>query len=413
MTSFVVLSLVVAVLVALARLEYLRHQSRIYAIPHRIHVNGTRGKSSVTRLIGAGLRAGGMATVTKVTGTFPRLIDTDGTDIPIHRRAAATILEQLAIVDYAVRRGAEALVIECMALDPQYQRITERQMIHATLSVLTNVRLDHTDVMGRTLEEIGACLAGTMPEGGTVASAEHENPGLVHRLARERGAEAVIVAPGEVSQAELDGFSYIEHRENVALALAVCTRLGIDRDVALAGMWRGAPDAGVLTRSTVTAGDSAATFFNAFAANDPESTLMVWDKLRDEGHLRGQRFVLLNSRPDRKDRSEQLAHLVATRLAGEVDEVFVMGEPTDAVVRRLLTHGMEGSRIVDLGHAGAEETGRKILDRTQAVSSVVAIGNMGGQGAATVEWFEQQGTATCPPPAAREPGLSQTAIHGG
>ena len=37
--------------------EYWRHQRNVKAIPIRIHVNGTRGKSSVTRLIAAGLRA--------------------------------------------------------------------------------------------------------------------------------------------------------------------------------------------------------------------------------------------------------------------------------------------------------------------------------------------------------------------
>lgn len=390
MTSFVVLSAVVSVLLALARFEYVRHQQRIYAIPHRIHVNGTRGKSSVTRLIGAGLRAGGVATVTKVTGTFPRLIDTDGSDIPIHRKAAATILEQLAIVDFAVSRGAEALIIECMALEPDFQRITEQQMIHATLGVLTNVRLDHTDVMGRTLEEIGQSMAGTMPRGGIVVSAEQESPELVRRLAKERDVQLIETSAADVSRAELDRFRYIEHRENVALALAICAQLGVDRDVALAGMWQAAPDAGVLTRSTVAEGGAVTTLFNAFAANDPDSTLMVWRKLLQEGHMRGQQFVLLNSRPDRKERSEQLAHLVATQLEAEVGRAFVMGEPTDAVVRLLRSHGMPGEKIIDLGKAMPAEVGQAILSATRVESSVVAIGNMGGQGAATVEWFERK-----------------------
>ena len=390
MSSFAVLTGLVAILLGIARLEYVRHQRQIYSIPHRIHVNGTRGKSSVTRLIGAGLRAGGVPAITKVTGTFPRLILPDGSDVPVHRNAAPTILEQLAIVDFAVRKQTEALVIECMALEPEYQRITEEQMIHATLSVLTNVRLDHTDVMGRTLAEVGASMANTMPKGGTVLTSEQENVDLLARLERERGAELVAVSADDAGPGDMAGFRYIEHRENVALALAVCARLGVDRDAALRGMWRAIPDAGVLTRSRVEYGDSVTTFYNAFAANDPDSTSMVWRKLRDEGYLEGRRFVLVNSRPDRKDRSQQLAHLVATRLAAELDGVFVMGEPTDAVVRLLRSNGMAAEKIFDLGNARAGDAGRAILERTEAQSSVLAIGNMGGQGAATVDWFEER-----------------------
>lgn len=389
-SSFVVVSLLVGLFLVGTGLEYRRHQRRIQAIPHRIHVNGTRGKSSVTRLIGAGLRAGGLATLTKVTGTFPRLILSDGSDVPVHRKATASILEQLDIVDFAVARHTEVLVIECMALEPAYQRITEEQMIRATLGVFTNVRLDHTDVMGRTLEEVGATMAQTMPRGGRVLTAERQNLPLVRRLAERRGAELVEVGPHGVDDEAMAGFPYLEHRENVALALAVCAELGVDRQLALEGMWEAIPDAGVLTRSEVHEVERSTTFFNAFAANDPDSSLVVWNMLRDEGHLRGRRFVLLNSRADRPERSEQLAHLVARRLGPELDKVFVMGEPTDAVLRSLRSHGLATDRIVDLGNAKPEAVYRAVLDHTEERSSLVALGNMGGHGAATVRFFEER-----------------------
>ena len=47
---------------SLGILESLWHQRFLHSIPLRIHVNGTRGKSGVTRLIAAGLRAGGLRT---------------------------------------------------------------------------------------------------------------------------------------------------------------------------------------------------------------------------------------------------------------------------------------------------------------------------------------------------------------
>ena len=151
-------SLLLLIIIFLASIfgiiEYFLHQKRIYSIPIRIHVNGTRGKSSVTRLIGASFREGGIKTITKVTGTYPRLILEDGTEAAIHRREGANIIEQLSIIKYAAKRKAEAIVLECMALQPQYQWITEKKMVHSTIGVITNVRLDHVDVMGYTLPEI-------------------------------------------------------------------------------------------------------------------------------------------------------------------------------------------------------------------------------------------------------------------
>ena len=45
--------------VAAGIFESRKHQANLKKISVRIHVNGTRGKSSVTRLIAAGLNAGG------------------------------------------------------------------------------------------------------------------------------------------------------------------------------------------------------------------------------------------------------------------------------------------------------------------------------------------------------------------
>jgi len=45
--------------------EYYSHYTNRKKIPLTIHVNGTRGKSSVTRLIAAGLREGGKRTIAK------------------------------------------------------------------------------------------------------------------------------------------------------------------------------------------------------------------------------------------------------------------------------------------------------------------------------------------------------------
>jgi len=48
-------------------LEQRRHYARLHAIPHRVLVNGIRGKSSITRLCAGALRGGGVVTAAKTT----------------------------------------------------------------------------------------------------------------------------------------------------------------------------------------------------------------------------------------------------------------------------------------------------------------------------------------------------------
>ena len=75
-----------AVLFGLGVVESLVHRRRIRAIPIRIHVAGTRGKSSVTRLVAGGLRQSGIRTVAKTTGSLPCFISTDGRDTRTRRK---------------------------------------------------------------------------------------------------------------------------------------------------------------------------------------------------------------------------------------------------------------------------------------------------------------------------------------
>ena len=74
-------------LISIGLIEIYFHKKALKNLPIRIHVNGTRGKSSVTRLIAAGLRESGLNTYAKTTGTTPRIINNKGKDIEIHWRA--------------------------------------------------------------------------------------------------------------------------------------------------------------------------------------------------------------------------------------------------------------------------------------------------------------------------------------
>ncbi len=390
MYSFYILLVMIITAAIVGLIEFVRHQKRIYSIPIRIHINGTRGKSSVTRLVGAGLRAAGIPTITKVTGTFPRLIGEDGTETYIHRKSDANIIEQLSIVKYASERKAQALVMECMALQPQYQWITEHRMIHSNLSVMTNVRMDHVDVMGHTLPEIAETMGATIPKNEHLFTSEYVIPELLKNIADKRNTKSHFIDSSAISHEDMKGFSYIEHKDNVALALAICEHLKVDRKTALNGMYQAVPDEGALRRYEVKAFQKQLFFYNAFAANDPDSTLMVWNKIRDEIGFEGIRIVLLNTRHDRLDRAKQLAEMVANKLASEIDYLILMGQSTEVVENMCIGYGLSGKKIINLGYTTPPKVFEKVLGITDKLSSIVAIGNMGGKGAETAEYFEHR-----------------------
>src|SRR5574341_2118316 len=153
------------------------HKRRLRTYKIRIHVNGIRGKSTVTRLIAGVLREAGYRVVAKTTGSAAVTIDFDGNDIPIQRSGPANVKEQQDIIAQWDETSPEAMVIECMALQPKYQEWAEKMVIRSHIGVITNVREDHQDVMGETLPEIAASMAHMCPANGYLITAEY-NPEL-------------------------------------------------------------------------------------------------------------------------------------------------------------------------------------------------------------------------------------------
>ena len=77
----------------------------------------------------------------------------------------------------------------------------------------------------------------------------------------------------------MDKFPYLEHADNIAIALEVCQNLGIDSKLALDGMLKTPPDPGALVIWDLFFNNYKNRFVSAFAANDPKSTLQIWNLL--------------------------------------------------------------------------------------------------------------------------------------
>ena len=236
--------LLLAVCLALLILEDRQVRRDRSELVHVVYVNGIRGKSTVTRMIDGGLRAGGWKVFCKTTGTVPMVIGVDGTARPLVRRGRANISEQVRVLHRAVREGAQILVIECMAVDPALQAVSQHRMVRADIGVITNVRLDHTAEMGPTLEEICDSLSNTIPWNGTLFTADGAFLDQLRTNGRRKNCRVELAQPDS-------GLPDFDFPENVALALAVCREIGVDRNRALEGILRYQPDPYVGERSTV------------------------------------------------------------------------------------------------------------------------------------------------------------------
>ena len=342
-------------------------------LEHVVHVNGTRGKSTVSRLIEAGLRAGGLRVFCKTTGTDPMTIDVSGAERLIRRRGKANIKEQIGIVRQAAAQGAQVLVVECMAVQPELQNTAQHRILTADVGVITNVRRDHTDVMGNSLPQIARALANTVPKGGVLFTADEGAAPYLRQRAQALGSEFHLVRP-DGTEPE-GGFA-----ENTALALAVCAYLGVDRETALAGMARYRPDPYALSVHRLGGG----VFVNGLSINDIQSIGMVKERVWAQYALDGRGLVLLiNNRADRGSRTRDMLEVC---LGLKPEEVWLLGASQWYMGRRL-ARLLPGTRV-RRWHTAAQLPLGRLEGRV-----VYAIGNIAQQGREIMARVREEGEA--------------------
>ncbi|HET7089869.1 MAG TPA: poly-gamma-glutamate synthase PgsB [Anaerolineae bacterium] len=349
------------VFIAYWRRRQAAHEKRLPHYKVRVHVNGIRGKSTVTRLIAGVLREAGYRTLAKTTGSAAVTINFDGEEVPIPRRGAANVREQQDIIARWESQQAEALVIECMALQPKFQEWTENMVIRSHIGVITNVREDHQDVMGETLPEIAVSLAHMCPTGGYLVTAEYD-PDLqvvLRREAEKRNSQLVVADPIRVRDDDIAQFDYLSFKDNVAIGLAVADLLGIDRDVAMRGMIKAKGDIGVVRLQRVTLRGKPVIWANLFAVNDRESMIISLDMLEAYCDDKTVRIGILNNRYDRERRAKQFGDVAAKDL--KFDWLITFGAYEDLVTRKLLSNNFPRERIVNLGFS-VSPTIEQIID---------------------------------------------------
>jgi len=383
-----------ALLVAYWLAERIALTRRRGAVPLRICVTGTRGKSSVVRLLVSVLRAAGYKVLAKTTGSKPVLILPDGAEREIARPGRPSILEQKRVLGLAARLGADAVVAEMMSIRGENLRAESGAIFRPRILAVTNVRLDHLDDMGRTKDEIAATMAAAVPGGGATFVLEEESYPAFADAARERGGTLVCVPKADAVPSPPTAPEAGEFPENVWLTSAIAGSLGIAPGVIAAGIAAARPDFGALrvwkVPSPPGAGGRALVVASAFAANEPESSARVLDALRRRHPgLPSKTVALLNLRADRGDRTEQWLAALRDGFFASFEKVVFMGDHARVLGRTKRTRPSLA--------AVADRDPARIMARLGALTGegclVVGLGNIGGAGAALVDYWMRTGEA--------------------
>jgi len=372
-------------------IEFNTHQYYRKKIPLIIHINGTRGKSSVTRLIAAGLRAGGKKVIAKTTGSAPRIIFSDGRENPVVRFFGANIKEQLKIIKFAAKRKADILVLECMAVTPEYQWVTEHQMVKADIGVMTNTRLDHLDVMGPGIRNCVLSLCNTLPKNRLAYTSEINMYPLMKKESVRVNSNLSYIPFDHITDEMVSGFNHLEHKENIALSLKVCEQCGVDKDKALKEMYLATPDIGateIFHYITPNKGIEI-LFAHSFAANDPESTYALLKYiLKIYGNQVDEIAFVLNTRADRMFRSNQLIEMIPQ--FDKYDFLYLIGDQEKTIKNYGIKKNIMKEKIITCGVVTGEDLVSHVEKTAKSKKIILlGIGNIGGNGGIVVDYFNK------------------------
>ena len=364
------------------------NDKNITSIPVRVNVNGIRGKSTVTRLITGVLQEAGYHTVGKTTGTDARMLYWfDSQEAPIKRRMEGpNIGEQRRVLTKASELKADALVSECMAVKPDYQVVFQEELLKANIGLIVNVLEDHMDVLGPTLEEVADSFSEAIPYNGDLIINDSPYVSYFKQMAKQRNTKVHVCDTSAISEEFLKKFEYMVFPENAALALSVADVLGIDHETAKRGMLKAWPDPGAMQIRPIGDANNPSFLVNGFAANDPMSTINIWERVKQLSYPTEQPVVIMNTRSDRVDRTEQFIQQVLPKIQAET--LVVMGDNTSLIVKAYKRGEFPVRNLLDLESASTDEIVR-VLQPFLSGKTIYGVGNIHGGADELVTRLEQ------------------------
>lgn len=292
------------ILFILGLVEYRVHVSRVKSIRVRILVNGTRGKTTVSRILIAALNEKGIRTMGRTTGSEAVEIYPDGRIEKVKRKRSARIIEMKAFFKKAKKEKVEAVVVECMALRPENQKVISNTLVKPTHVVITNSYLDHIAEMGEKLEDTIYALSLSVNKDSILFASEdyYDNLGtpVFHPLDSTRLPEV----------------SFPLHSESWKIAKLVLNSLDVDDETIIRSLDKIIPDIGMKKRFD--------NFYPYFSVNDEECMLTNLRSVCNENF--GKKvYVVFNNRADREYRVKLVKHVIEKN-RGKIEGIYVIGD---------------------------------------------------------------------------------------
>lgn len=365
--------------------EKRRHANRLKKIPLRININGIRGKSTITRMAYSMLREDHYRVIGKTTGTDARMMYwfTQKEYDVIRKPQGANIGEQRDIIRKVVKQKANALVNECMAVNPDYQITFQKDLVKANIGVIVNVMEDHMDVLGPTLKDVAQAFTATIPYNGKLVVMKDEYTDFFAKEAKKRNSEIIVVDKDEIPESYLRKFDYLVFPDNVAIVLGIAEAVGVDYETALQGMLNAPADPGAVRIKYFHANNTQNVFVNAFAANEPKSTKAILNKVESYNYLYKKKIIILNCRSDRIDRTQ----LFVENFLEDVDyDVLICTGKSTQMVSNLMQK-MPDKKYLNYEGQEFSEIEKGIMHESEN-ALVFCVGNIHGPGGRIAEFIE-------------------------
>ena len=159
---------------------------------------------------------------------------------------------------------------------------------------------DTYNAMRDNLDKIAESLSNTIPKKAIFFTNDQNYFNFFKNKCEKKETKAVL------SKNIKNEYWEIDFPTNIALAIDICKYLNVNKKVALEGMKSYHKDPGSLKVLTYLNKKNLKIFFvNTLAANDPDSTEIILDRVSTKNYWNNGRYLLVNNRADRLSRLEQ------------------------------------------------------------------------------------------------------------